>query len=343
MKTFEWTVIGAGPAGIAAVGKLVDRGVKPLDIAWVDPSFKVGDLGEKWRRISSNTKVKLFLQFLEACNAYRFWMAPDFELKHLDPESTCLLEAIADPLQWVSDHLKLTVHSIEGHVDSLELCNRVWKVELKGEKINSKNVILAIGSVPKKLSYPELEEIPIEIALDDQKLTPHTNDTVAVFGSSHSSMIILKNLLDVGVKKVINFYNSPLKYALYMEDWILFDNTGLKGESATWARENINGVWPDRLERYLSSDPQFQQALSTCNKVVYAVGFEPRTLPNTPQLRGLTYNDRNGIIAPGLFGLGIAFPEKVEDHFGNEEYNVGIWKFMNYLNKVLPLWFQYAP
>jgi len=37
MKVFKWTVIGAGPAGIAAVGKLIDSGVKPLEIAWVDP------------------------------------------------------------------------------------------------------------------------------------------------------------------------------------------------------------------------------------------------------------------------------------------------------------------
>ncbi len=343
MKSFKWTVVGAGPAGIAALGKLIDQGVKPLDIVWVDPAFKVGDLGEKWRRVSSNTKVKLFLQFLEEGKAYRFGIAPNFELKHLDPESTCLLEKIADPLQRVTDHLKLAAHSFESYVDSLELHNRRWKVGLKGEMIHSKNVILAIGVVPKKLSCPELEEIPIEIALDDQKITPHTNDSIAVFGSSHSSIIVLKNLLEAGAKKVINFYNSPLKYALYMGGWILFDNTGLKGESATWARENIDGVWPNRLERYFSSDPQFKQILSTCNKVVYTVGFERRTLPTTPQLRNLIYNDRNGIIAPGLFGLGIAFPEKAEDSFGNEEYNVGLWKFMLYLNKVLPLWSQYAP
>lgn len=42
---FQWAVIGAGPAGIAAVGKLLDHGVLPEDILWFDPHFKVGDLG----------------------------------------------------------------------------------------------------------------------------------------------------------------------------------------------------------------------------------------------------------------------------------------------------------
>lgn len=342
MKTFQWTIVGAGPAGIAALGKLIDQGVKPLDIAWIDPAFKVGDLGEKWRRVSSNTKVRLFTQFLEECEAYRFRMAPDFTIKHLDPETTCRLSEIADPLQWVSDHLKVAVHPYEKQATTLHLKDQHWEVGMDGETIRSKNVVLATGSIPKKLDF-KLEEIPLEIALNDELLNGVENDTVAVFGASHSSMIVLQNLLKAGVKKVMNFYLSPTKYALYMGDWILFDNTGLKGEAALWARKNIDGIWPSNLERYHSSDPAFQKHLSECNKVVYTIGFSKRTPPSSPQFPELKYNDRNGIIAPGLFGLGIAYPEKVEDPFGNEEYSVGLWKFMVYLNKILPLWMKYAP
>lgn len=336
MKTFDWTVV-------AAVGKLIDKGVKPLDIAWIDPAFKVGDLGEKWRRVSSNTKVKFFLNYLEECKSFRFGVSPDFELKHISGESTCLLGLVADPLQWVSDHLKLAAHAIEGKCQSLVLKNRQWEVSLENETFYSKSVILAHGSTPKKLSYPNIEEIPLETAIDHQKITGVENDTVAVFGSSHSSMIVLQNLLKANVKKVINFYNSMTKYALFFEEWILFDNTGLKGQAAHFAKENIDGTWPQSLERYHLSDPHFKKHLISCNKVVYAVGFERRASLEIPQVNEITYNDRNGIIAPGLFGLGIAFPEKVEDRFGNEEYNVGLWKFMNYINKVLPIWMKYAP
>ena len=47
MATYAWTVIGAGPAGIAAVGKLLDHGIAPEKIAWIDPAFAAGDLGAK--------------------------------------------------------------------------------------------------------------------------------------------------------------------------------------------------------------------------------------------------------------------------------------------------------
>ena len=53
MKVFKWAIIGAGPAGIAAIGKLLDIGTAPKDILWVDPAFNVGDLGDKWAPVSS--------------------------------------------------------------------------------------------------------------------------------------------------------------------------------------------------------------------------------------------------------------------------------------------------
>ena len=344
MKRFDWTVVGAGPAGIAAVGKLIDKGVKPLDIAWVDPCFKVGDLGERWFRVSSNTKVKLFQNFLSACDIFRFRMAPDFEIRHLDPESTCLLAAIAEPLQWITDHLKVAAHPYQGAAKFLKHTKGGWEVEVESETFHSKKMILATGAIPKKLNIPKLQEIPLEVALNDQALEKENleNDTVAVFGASHSAIIVLQNLLKTGVKKVINFYNSPLKYALERDGWILFDNTGLKGEAAIWAQKHINGTWPERLERFHSESEEAKAALSYCTKGVYAIGFETRLPPETPQYPELKYNETNGIIGPGLFGLGIAYPQKVEDPLGNQEYNVGLWKFMNYLETVLPIWMNYG-
>ena len=53
------------------------------------------------------------------------------------------------------------------------------------------------------------------------------------------------------------------------------------------------------------------------------------------------HNPYVGIIGPGLFGFGIAYPELKSDPFGSVESQVGLWKFMVYLNKVLPVWFKY--
>jgi hypothetical protein len=62
---------------------------------------------------------------------------------------------------------------------------------------------------------------------------------VGVVGSSHSAILVLKNLYELGNVSVANFSCSPLIYAIYKDDWILYDNTGLKrdrgrlGESST--------------------------------------------------------------------------------------------------------------
>ena len=146
----------------------------------------------------------------------------------------------------------------------------------------------------------------MEVALDPEKLAdePLDNATVAVFGSSHSSMIVLPHLLRHPVAKVINFYRSPLKYAVYLDDWILFDDSGLKGRAAVWARENIDGVLSGPSGAVSGRGPEFEEKLAECDRAVYTVGLERRALPETRQWGQLDYNPDNGILAPGLFGVG---------------------------------------
>jgi cation diffusion facilitator CzcD-associated flavoprotein CzcO len=342
--TYAWTVIGAGPAGIAAVGKLLDLGIADRDIAWIDPSFEAGDLGAKWRPVSSNTKVGTFLEYLNGAKSFRFSEAPRMPLAETDPEETCALALVAEPLKWITERLRERVDTFPTTATELVLQNRRWRIETEQQDLTSANVILAVGATPKKLNYPQLQEIPLEVALDPEKLAeqPLDNATVAVFGSSHSSMIVLPHLLRHPVTKVINFYRSPLKYAVYFDDWILFDDSGLKGRAAVWARENIDGVLPDRLERCLVDGPDFDEKIAECDLAVYTVGLERRTLPATRQWNHLDYNPDNGILAPGLFGVGIAFPARAVDRYGSKEYRVGLKKFMDHLDAVLPLWTRYS-
>ena len=124
-------------------------------------------------------------------------------------------------------------------------------------------------------------------------------------------MIALPDILRNPVEKVINFYRSPLRYAVYLDDWILFDDTGLKGQAAAWARENIDGVHPERLERCWIGSPDFAEKVAACDRVIYTVGFERRTLPVTKQWGQLDYNPVNGILAPGLFGLGVSSGSRI--------------------------------
>lgn len=342
--SFEWSVIGAGPAGLLSIGKLIDAGVDPKKIAWIDPAFKIGDLGTLWRNVSSNTKVRLFLDFLQGCAAFKYKSASEnFSINDLDPEQTCQLYYIVDPLQWVSDHLSQSVTAFKDKVIHLQLKNRIWAMTLSGSEIISKNVILAMGAESKilPLSGPHIVSLCDAIDQDRVASVCGHDDVVAVFGSSHSALLILKNLVEYGVKRIINFYLGPLRYAVELDNWILFDDTGLKGKTAEWAREHIDGKWPENLERVISSEEHLTQYLPECNKVVYAVGFERRHLPVIVGLESVRHNPQSGIIAPGLFGIGIGFPESRENPFGIVEHAVGLWKFMTYIDRVLPVWMKY--
>lgn len=344
VDNFQWAVIGGGPAGIAAVGKLIDSGIDGKNIAWVDPAFTVGDFGEKWPKVSSNTKVSLFLKFLYSCTSFGYRECAENHMIHaLDPENTCLLQHAVEPLIWVTEHLKTQVTSIIGHAEKLKMKNRHWQISLTDKKIAAQNVILAIGAEPKTLALSHPATIPLNHALNKDQLQNMVdkNDVVAVFGSSHSAIIVIRLLLELGVSKVINFYRNTLRYAVYLDNWILFDNTGLKGETAIWARENLDGNQPANLIRIESNTTNIEDWLPQCSKMIHAVGFSARHI----QIEGLskiTYNAKSGIIAPGLFGCGIAFPEETIDKFGNVELNVGLWKFMHYLDRVMPVWLLYG-
>ncbi|KTC97847.1 FAD-dependent oxidoreductase [Legionella erythra] len=341
--SFEWAVVGAGPAGIAAVGKLLDHGIKPASILWLDPRFSVGDLGQLWSNVSSNTSVKRFIDFLKDAASFRYNDAPDFRLNQLPPESTCTLNCIVEPLQWISDHLRRDVHAVQATIHTMALTQRTWFLKSDSESFKAKNVILATGAVPSSLNHAGVAVMPFEIAIDKQKLAAvvNKNHVYGVFGSSHSAIIVVRHLVELKVRKIINFYRSPCRYAVEMGDWILFDNTGLKGETAAWAREHIDGTLPANLVRYNTSEPNIARYLPECDQVVYAVGFSRRKNLVIGDYEQAPYNPHVGIIGPGLFGLGIAFPEHKADPYGSVESQVGLWKFMVYLNKVLPAWFKY--
>ncbi|MBM7072245.1 FAD-dependent oxidoreductase [Shewanella sp. 202IG2-18] len=343
MNRFDWCVVGAGPAGISAIGKLLDEGVSTKKIAWIDPLFNVGDLGSKWQRVHGNTKVKYLKLFLSHCNSFDIAEAPRFKLYSLNEHKACLLADIVEPLAWITQRFIKRVNPFTDTVHSLSHNNHHWYLELAKQTIVANQVILATGSIPKTLPSNK-PVIPLDVAMNDEKLAQLdlSQQTIGVYGSSHSAIVVMKNLLDGKVKKVVNFYRQPIKYALFFDEFILFDNTGLKDYAADWAREHIDGQWPDRLERVHCASDDKDQKLEQCDSVIFCIGFEKRDqIKLSPYKHSLPYNEGNGIIAPGLFGLGIAYPCRVTDPFGNVEHNVGLNKFMCHLDHVLPIWLQY--
>lgn len=360
-KQYKWAVVGAGPAGIAVVGRLLDEGIKPSEILWADPQIlTVGLLGRKWSSIlsllrigvSSNTTVKLFIDFLNASPSFDYHKVPTkFAIHNLNPTDTCKLSFVVEPLKWVAKSLRDRVVSRE------EIVSRVSRGDngewvLVGEQglpiATSKNVVLAIGSRAKEpnFGFGDVPIIPLEEALQIEVLANQVTpqDTVAVFGSSHSAIMIVRDLLRMGTN-VVNFYRSPLVYAVYLPGGkgIVNDSTGLKGNTAKWAKENISSSsLPPALSRFVSNDENIQAQMKRCTKVIYAIGFERESI-SIDGMDEITYDASSGKISEGLFGAGIAFPELGADAVGNMEHQVGLWKFMRYLTRVVPTWCTETP
>lgn len=343
-KTYQWAVIGAGGAGIAAVGQLLDQQVPPEDIIWLDPYFQAGDLGQYWKHIDGNTAVKTFTDFLTAAQSFQYDKASKaFSLNQLPSNETCELKHMAQPLLWVTKELRKKVFSVQATVHHIKLFERKWHLQSNEQTYEAKQVILAHGAIPDTLNYPDISTLPFHVAIDKHQLAKHLNpeDSFAVFGSSHSAIMIIKHLVELKAKRIINFYRSPCRYAIELDDWTLFDNTGLKGKTAQWARAHIDGQLPANIERYPADESHVSRYLPDCQQLIAAVGFSRRNTIVIDGYEQAQYNPFNGIIAPGLFGLGIAYPNASYDRLGYLEYQVGLWKFMAYLKHILPIWLSY--
>lgn len=342
-KHAAWAVIGAGPAGITAVGLLLDAGVSGSEIIWIDPYFQAGDFGRLWGEVNSNTRVALFDQYLQGIRSFDYDnQSTQFPLNAVDKNEFTLLKQVADPLRAITEQLKQRVTTQKTRVTSLSVDAGAWALQTETGCFYAQKVIMATGADAKSLDYPGVEKIDLVTALTPSALKKSCDpdDAVAVFGSSHSAMIAIRHCVEAGVKKIVNFYLSPLRYAVLMDDWILYDDTGLKGETAKWVREHVSKNCLPQISRYLATTEHIDAQLPLCQKVIYAVGFQPRHIP-VATVSLAQYDASNGIIAPGLFGTGIAFPLTVMDPLGRQESNVGVWKFLKNMRRTLPLWQQY--
>jgi hypothetical protein len=201
-------------------------------------------------------------------------------------------------------------------------------------------VILATGAHPKTLDYEGTKVIPLDLALNPSNLATiiQPTDSVAVVGSSHSAILLLKFLSEMPVQSIYNFYKHPLLYAVDMGGWFTNPYTGLRGIAAEWAQNILEKNPPANLQRIFSSDETLMTMLPACDKVIYAIGFERNELPAINGQPIVTYNETNGFIAPRLFGIGFAFLEKGTDHYGNEVHRIGLESFMNYAQRIVPQW-----
>ncbi|OBT49600.1 hypothetical protein VE04_10078, partial [Pseudogymnoascus sp. 24MN13] len=265
-------VVGGGPAGLATVGTLLDEDVKP--ILWIDHKFQGGRLNAQYREVPSNTKVSLFIAVGRAAAAFRKIADQDptppayAALQAMDQDTGCTLAAAGDMVVELTAGLgkEADVVMEYGHVEAGSLSEQgVWSVTTRASPAEARTasspttrlLVLATGGrpLPPRLpeTYPYLTPLHLDTALSPTALAealPRDREVkIGLVGASHSAILVLRNLYELarsthpGVR-VKWFSRHPLRYAVDKGDWILRDNTGLKGETAVWARENLEeGVW----------------------------------------------------------------------------------------------------
>lgn len=328
LKCYDWAIIGAGFAGITALAVLIDSGVEPSTIAWIDPEFKVGRVGKYYRDVPGNVQTHHLIEYVENCPLFKYINSPSLNALYTYPlEDFQQLHVIVDPLIDFTACLQNMVVPIKSTITSLVRVDDYWALESSDETIHVQKVILAIGAQPKCLNY-DIQQIPLDDAFDKSKLTEYLSatDCVAVFGAMHSAILVLKNLSECSVKHIINFY---------LQDYF-YGAPGLEGVAAMWAKNVLEENPPANLIRVLNTVENREAMLSLCTKVVYAIGYESnKILVNGSS--DVTFDEHTGMIDENLYGIGIAFPPTAFFN-GQKIAKNGLCTYLMYAKKLIPRW-----
>jgi len=314
-------------------------------------------------------------------------------LRQLDPGKGCQLSYAADMILMLTEGLKKTpgVITQQGKVVEavLDEGSAQWRVKLDNpdriptdiSSVQTKRLVLCTGSSPTETPLPGnvsgIAHLDLDTALSPtllaEKLLPRGETTVSVIGASHSAILVLRNLYNMAKSskpdlKVRWLTRHALRYAEFMDGWILRDNTGLKGEAAVWAKAHLEpeSFPKSDVSNYINAisyekgaeAESFKHHLPGTDLVVQAIGYTRDPIPALRTSAGREvsphYDHEKGSFnyvqesdcgsigdlarLPGVYGAGIAYPERVTDPHGNVEYAVGFFKFMKYIKKVSPQW-----
>lgn len=213
-------------------------------------------------------------------------------LRSLDPAKSCQLSHAADMLLMLTEGLSKTpgvfARKVQVTEATLDEAAEKWTVDLanttngeavKNTPIVTNRLIMCTGSSPNNsplpVTIPSLHNLDLDCALSptllSTTLSPLGPTSVAVVGASHSAILVLMNLYNLARTskpdlRITWLTRHKLRYAEQRDGWILRDNTGLKGEAAEWARNNLE---PDTMP---NSDVS-----KYVTKVAYKAGTEKET------------------------------------------------------------------
>jgi len=326
---FKIAIVGLGPAGIFTLASLPEE-ILPETLV-LERSCIGGDMSSLYGGVIANITKEWFMKTLKTIPKWADQSFPEFDA-YEDKEPPKL----ADVCKILRRLIKPDIQKAHLHTTSLSNLIQTeegWSLVTPKETYRAKKVILCLGATPKTMDLP-LPTIPLPIALAVDQLTHVVapTDTIVVFGTSHSGVLVLKNLKQLGCRNVFAVYRGKDPFTISTNEAM---GEGLKLSGALVANEIKNNEWGDLVPTLINYDDfaRIYRILSKAHAVIYAIGFEPRTF---------TYTNKDGTCVPltdttpGVYGFGIGRPRIGKTAAGEIFTDIGFEGFIKAIQAELP-------
>jgi cation diffusion facilitator CzcD-associated flavoprotein CzcO len=285
-------IVGLGPAGLFTLASLPNSLLNTTVL--IEQSCIGGELASHYGNVIANITKAEFLSSLTSIPRWGDANCP--ELDAYADTSTPPLYVLINILRRLSRPLIQQAHFHTCSLQDLTQLQDGWGLHTTVGTIQANKVILCMGATPKTLNFP-IPAIPLHVALGptlNSAINP--NDTIVVFGTSHSGTLVLKQLKDLGATSVYAVHTGISPF-----------HSDLKHEAQTITREILTGVWEPYTPTFISytDTPTLYRTLSKASAVIYAIGFAPRSLCPMPA-QGLKDLLRLGYCDPTQKDIGFA-------------------------------------
>ncbi|KAL2122395.1 hypothetical protein VTJ04DRAFT_2850 [Mycothermus thermophilus] len=264
-------VVGGGPAGIAAVGNFLEifSGGK---IIWIDKSFAGGMIPQYLDPLPSYCTAGDYVRFAQTLPTLaRLWTAPFSKnsvktLQRLDQDKPCQLSYVGNMLKSLTTRLQ-NHDRVQAVTGAATLLRREWTVTvddftssipgLTQLTFRSKIVVLCTGTKPSIPALPvHVSQWPVYTGFSQERLSQalpaNRPITMAVIGSGHSAVHVLRNLVGLAstthphlrirwITRTPNFTYSEHVADSDHGPVILHKYDGLTYETADYARTQLDG------------------------------------------------------------------------------------------------------
>ena len=326
---YNYIIIGGGIAGIISISVIYDK-YPDASILWIDnKNFTSGDL-IKYPMVPANTPYNVLVYFIEKIYEMLGFNRSISEVCDLINNKVFKLECLSKELIIISNFIKklnrvtLKNDSVKKLIHKNDIWTLIGNQEYIGEKI-----VLCVGSIHKKLNY-DIAEIPIETALNPLKLNSLDikNKRIVVFGNSHSGILILKNLYELGCRDITNIIRGATKIPYFNDNNVeIYQESGIRGIGLEWATKNLIPENKTHIKIIKFNDIKSISA----DLVIYSIGLKPRDIDivynGEPLKRNSDFNE-TGLLGKNLYGMGVAYP-KFYILNNNIEYEIGMGGFLD--------------